>query len=92
MDIKELTIKTIEEEENNLLHFEVKDSLIDVFRNNILLWDSELFPLLKIQRKNQYEFLRNLLARAGYSVSVDQVGAYLFNVRKEVNKKKKGGA
>ena len=91
MNILEMTRQAIREEEDNLLVREVKDTLADVFRKNIRLWDGELFPLLKIQRKNQYQYLADLLTRAGYVCSVDQVGAYLSRTRAEMYSKRKGG-
>lgn len=91
MNILEMTRRAIIEEENNLLVHEVRDTLADVFRKNVRLWDDELLPLLKMQRKNQYQFLADLLTRAGYECSVDQVGAYLSRTRAEVYGKKRRG-
>lgn len=91
MNILEMTRQAIRDEENNLLVHEKRDTLADVFRKNVRLWDEELLPLLKIQRKNQYHYLADLLTRSGYECSVDQVGAYLSRTRAEVYRTRRGG-
>jgi len=85
LDISEFTREVIREQELNLVSYEQKDTLMDVFRKNHELWVCELFPLLRILRKNNYEFLADLLHRCGYEVSASQVGLYLSKVKKEKN-------
>jgi len=85
LDIQEFTREVIMEQELNLVSCEQRDTLMDVFRKNHELWVRELFPLLRILRKNNYEFLADLLHRCGYEVSASQVGLYLNKVKKEKN-------
>lgn len=85
LDIQEFTREVIREQELNLVSCEQRDTLMDVFRKNYELWVRELFPLLRILRKNNYEFLADLLHRCGYDVSASQVGLYLSKVKKENN-------
>ena len=88
VNVMELTLELIKEEEQNLIAHVSKGSLMDVFRGNFEVWDGQLFPLLKMQGKNRYEFLSRLLKKAGYVVSTDQVGLYLSKVRNEKGIKK----
>jgi len=88
MDIAELTRQCIAEEEANLVSFVKKDSLMDVFRKNFDLWENELFPLLRMLKKNRYDFICRILGEAGYEVSSEQVGLYLTKVRGERGTKK----
>lgn len=89
VDFTKLTQELIAQEEANLATCTRRDSLIDVFRTNFDLWTNELFPLLKILRKPQYEYVVKILAQGGYVVSVEQVGLYLSKVRNERGTKKK---
>lgn len=83
MDVRDLTLNLIQEEEAKLVTHVAKDSLMDVFRKNFDLWEDELFPLLKLQRKNRYDFVCRILGQCGYEVSAEQVGLYLTKVRTE---------
>lgn len=87
-DVRSETLKAIHDEEVNLVSHHVRDSLMDVFRANYDLWVSELFPLLRILRKNNYEYLSSILGRSGYEVSASQVGLYLNKVKNEKNKRR----
>ena len=88
IDARDLTLSLIQEEEQNLVSHVGKDSLMDVFRQNFDLWEDELFPLLKLQRKNRYEYVCRLLQKCGYEVSAEQVGLYLSKIRTERGTKK----
>lgn len=88
-DVERCTKDMIREEELNLVSYVGKDTLMDVFRKNYELWVRELFPLLRILRKNNYEYLSDLLGRCGYEVSTSQVGLYLNKVKKEKSNKEK---
>jgi hypothetical protein len=88
IDARNLTLELIRQEESNLVSHVAKDSLMDVFRKNFDLWENELFPLLKLQRKNRYDFVCSILGRCGYEVSAEQVGLYLTKVRAERGTKK----
>jgi hypothetical protein len=88
LDVTRLTQDLIQEEAKNLVAHVHRDTLIDVFRKNFDLWTDELFPLLKIQKKGQYEYLVKILSDCGYEVSVEQVGLYLSKVRNERGTKK----
>jgi hypothetical protein len=83
INARDLTLSLIQEEELNLVSHVKKDSLMDVFRKNFDLWEEGLFPLLKLQKKNRYEYLAGLLLRCGYEVSAEQVGLYLSKIRSE---------
>jgi hypothetical protein len=82
-NFKEMTLELIKNEELELVKSEVRDTLMDVFRENFDLWTRELFPLLTINKKNKYQYLAELLGKGGYVVSVEQIGLYLSKVRKE---------
>lgn len=88
-DIKKLTQELIEAEQENLATCVRRDTLIDVFRANFDLWTDKLFPILRLQKKNRYEYVAKILARGGYVISVQQVGLYLSKVRSERGTKKK---
>lgn len=87
-DVRAETLKAIFDEEINLVSHHAKESLMDVFRANYDLWVNELFPLLKILRKNNYEYLSSVLSRCGYEVSASQIGLYLSKVKQEKNKRR----
>ena len=55
-----------------------------VVRENLHEWEVSLFPLLKIQKKPIYEFLVDLLTKAGYTnVTASNLCIVVHKVRKQ---------
>lgn len=63
--------------------------LIDVFRNNLKMWEKYLFPLWEIVGISQNEKIAEVLRNNGYpNVNAGQVATYIYRIRLE--KKNKG--
>lgn len=86
LDVAELTRLAIEEQyKNAALSDPVPEkSLTAVVRENLHEWEVSLFPLLKIQKKPIYEFLVDLLTKAGYTnVTASNLCIVVHKVRKQ---------
>ena len=86
-NIGELTRLAIEEQSVLASQCKIRGSLIQCVRENLAQWESQLFPLLKIQKKGRYEFLVDMLERAGYEgVSISTITTVVSRVRAEGRK------
>ncbi|MGJ7553388.1 hypothetical protein ACSFBI_05300 [Variovorax sp. RB3P1] len=86
LNVEELTRLAIEEQSKSAaVGVTVPEmSLRDVVRKNLSSWESDLFPLLKIQKKSCYGFVADMLQTAGYSnVNAANLSAVVCKVRKE---------
>jgi len=83
--LQNLTEAAIEKETSELAALGGgQGNLINVFRDNFDLWNDRLFPILRSRKKGCYEYVAELLNKAGYGeVSSTHVGAYMSRVRKE---------
>ena len=86
LSLTELTSQAIEKETEALsLMDEVPSvTLMQAVRDNIDVWEANLFPLLKARKIPCYVYLTNLLEKSGYkSVKPENLCVVVNKVRKE---------
>lgn len=86
ISLNDLTLQAIEKETEALsLMDEVPtDSLMQAVRDNLDVWESSLFPLLKARKIPRYVYLTELLDKSGYkSVKPENLCVVVNKVRKE---------
>jgi hypothetical protein len=86
LSIEELTRLAIEKQSQSAAVGKTipEMSLRDVVRKNLSIWESSLFPLLRIQKISCYMFLADMLKTYGYeNVNAANLCAVVCKVRKE---------
>jgi hypothetical protein len=86
LSLSELTETAIKEETESLAHLGNRPttSLIDAVRKHLQVWETQLFPLLRMKKIARNEFLAELLQKAGYiNVTANHVSVMISKARKE---------
>lgn len=84
--LSELTDLAIQEQTESLAGLEnlPSQTMIDAVRDNLHVWESKLFPLLKARRISCHGAIADLLLKAGYkNVTAQHVCVVISKVRKE---------
>ncbi|WP_162588390.1 hypothetical protein [Variovorax sp. RA8] len=84
--LSELTEIAIQEQTESLAGLDnlPEQTMIDAVRENLGVWESKLFPLLKARRISIHGAIADLLVKSGYkNVTAQHVCVVISKVRKE---------
>ena len=88
--IAELTQAAIKHETETLANLGLlgKTKMTDAIREQLEVWESTLFPLLRSQKINRHQYIADLLEKAGYEkVTAAHICTVIYRIKKNAAKK-----